>query len=163
MQHARLLVQEGGVTEEMHYDWAVNYLGPVLNRWDPANPQPNSCVCLDNVNTQHCPRFIALLKRIGVKIFHFARYDPSLSPIEKAFSQMKASLRKPGMYRLARTAPNLALRAALRDISARNARGYMRCCGLDAPPEAQLAQRRLEYQCVALCVALRVALPLLVN
>jgi hypothetical protein len=149
-----MLTQEGGVTEEMHYDWAVNCLGPVLNRWDPNNPKPNSCVCLDNVNTQHCPRFIALLKRIGVKIFHFARYDPSLSPIEKAFSQMKACLRKPGLSSVARAAPELALRVALREISAQNARGYMRCCGLDVPSHSRPHQQCYVAAALVSCVVL---------
>ena len=51
---------------------------PILNRWDPDNPAPNSIVCLDNVNLQHSPRLLRLLRRAGVKVFHFARYDPTL-------------------------------------------------------------------------------------
>ena len=62
---------------------------PILNRWDPDNPAPNSIVCLDNVNLQHSPRLLRLLRRAGVKVFHFARYDPTLSPIEKAFNQVR--------------------------------------------------------------------------
>ena len=142
------------MTEEMHYEWALNKLSPVLNRWNPDNPEPNSCVCLDNVNTQHCPRFIALLKRVGVKIFHFARYDPLLSPIEKAFSQMKACLRKPGLCNVARAAPEMALRIALREISGQNARGYMRCCGLDVPSDSEMYRQRCVAAALVGCVAL---------
>lgn len=118
-----------------------------MNRWDPDNPQPNSCVCLDNVNLQHSRRFIAFLKRIGVKIFHFARYDPRLSPIEKAFSKVKALLQQPGLQHIAKTHPEIAIKAALRGITGANARGYMRHCGLDVPSEQQLAQMK---QCVAM-------------
>ena len=81
-------VQVGGVTEMKYLRWFKRQVVPILNRWDPINPAKNSIVCLDNVNLQHSPRFMRLLRRCGVKVFHFARYDPTLSPIEKAFNQV---------------------------------------------------------------------------
>ena len=81
----------GGVTEYKYLKWMKEKLLPVLNPWNPDNPQPNSVVCMDNVNLQHSRRVLRLLRRARVKIFYFARYDPTLSPIEKAFNQVSLS------------------------------------------------------------------------
>ena len=107
------ITQEGGVTEAKYLTWFKAKVMPMLNRWGPENPAPNSIVCLDNVNLQHSPRLLDLLRRAGVKVFHFARYDPTLSPIEKAFNQMKAFLRRPGVRQLLHKRPWTVLRAAL--------------------------------------------------
>ena len=97
------------MTEAKYLKWFKAKVLPHLNAWDPDDPQPNSIVCLDNVNLQHSPRLLRLLKRAGVKVFHFARYDPTLSPIEKAFNQLKMYLRRSEMRRLLRKRPNNVL------------------------------------------------------
>lgn len=39
-------VQEGGVTERKYLRWFKRKVLPLLNRWDPDNPAPNSVVCM---------------------------------------------------------------------------------------------------------------------
>ena len=59
---------------------------------------------------------------------------------------MKANLKAPGMRRMLRKFPRRTLRASLRRIGARNARNYMRNCGLLIPEEDERLEREVRQR-----------------
>jgi hypothetical protein len=138
------------MTKQRYLYWAKKNLTKILNPWD-SRQLPNSVVCLDNLNIQHSAELLRLLRRIGCKVFWFAKYDPRLSPIERAFNQIKCFLRGPEMTPYLRRNPKLAIRAAMRNVSSRNARNFFRGCGL--MPRENAAQHR-NKQLLLLCMAM---------
>lgn len=117
------------MTTRRYMKWARTRLSRILNPYDRRR-LPNSVVCLDNMNIQHSAALLRLLHRIGCKVFWFARYDPRLSPIERAFNQVKSFLRGPDITHNLRDSPKRAIRAAMRNVSADNAVNFFRGCGL---------------------------------
>ena len=96
---------------------------PHLNAW----PGPRSVVVLDNASIHLDPRILAMVRSVGAVIVPLPAWSYDLNPIEKAFSKVKAWLRRHRSYATAR--PRAALSAALSAVSARDARGYFRSCG----------------------------------
>lgn len=58
--------------------------------------KPGEIVVLDNVSSHHDDRVRPLIQHTGAKLCYLPPYSPDLNPIENAFSQLKASLRKLG-------------------------------------------------------------------
>ena len=70
-------LEEGGVTDEVFYSWALNYLAPVCR---------DKIVVLDNAVIHHQLRFVRLMESINSRLFYLSPYSPDYSAIEKAFS-----------------------------------------------------------------------------
>ena len=81
-------VIDGAIDTARFMQWVYEYLVPVLRRFDPANPRPNSVLLLDNVTFHRAPEFLALLDAMGVKYIFLTPYDPRCQPIERAFHQV---------------------------------------------------------------------------
>lgn len=84
-------------------------------------------VILDNLNTHVGDKVRQVIEARGCHLLFLPSYSPDLSPIEEAFSKLKASLRRVG----ARTPEALqeAIAQALLTITAQDARGWFRHCG----------------------------------
>lgn len=84
-------------------------------------------VVMDNLNTHHGERVRQVIEAKGCRLLYLPSYSPDLSPIELAFSKLKAILRRKG----ARTAEALqqAIAQALDAITAQDARGWFTHCG----------------------------------
>jgi transposase len=89
-------------------------LGPEL--------RPCDLVILDRLTSHRMPVVRTLIERAGANLLHLPRYSPDFNPIERAWSKLKALLRKAR----ARTFRSLlrAVRVALLAISANDAQGW---------------------------------------
>ena len=56
--------------------------------------EPGDVVIWDNLNVHKSPRAAEAIRNRGAWILFLPRYSPDLNPIEKAFSKLKALLRK---------------------------------------------------------------------
>lgn len=84
-------------------------------------------VVMDNLNTHHGEGVRQAIEARGCRLLYLPSYSPDLSPIEPAFSKLKAILRQ----KEARTAEALqqAIAEALDAITAQDARGWFTHCG----------------------------------
>jgi transposase len=89
--------------------------------------QPGQIVILDNLNTHTGAKVRQAIEARGCQLLFLPSYSPDLSPIEEAFSKLKAFLRQVG----ARTPETLqeAIGQALLTITAYDAHGWFRHCG----------------------------------
>ncbi|GHO62959.1 hypothetical protein KSC_018510 [Ktedonobacter sp. SOSP1-52] len=96
--------------------------------------QAGQIVILDNLNTHTGAKVRHAIKARGCQLLFLPSYSPDLSPIEEAFSKLKAFLRCVG----ARTLETLqeAIAQALLMITPQDACGWFTHCGyqLEAPP-----------------------------
>lgn len=93
-------------------------------------------VVMDNVRAHKSVRVRELIEARGCHLWFLPAYSPDLSPIELAFSKLKARLR----HARARTQEALeaAIATALDHIIGADARGYFTHCGYNVrPPSAQ--------------------------
>ena len=67
-------------------DWVQTCLVPTLS--------PGEIVFMDNLSSHKGPRVEALIRAAGAELRYLPPYSPDLNPIEKAFSKLKAYLRK---------------------------------------------------------------------
>eukprot|EP01047_Picozoa_sp_COSAG01_P035247 COSAG01_NODE_2691_length_7244_cov_143.957465_4_plen_206_part_00 len=81
-------VVEGGVGDDQFFEWAVENLSPVLNKYDERE-LPNSILLLDNAIIHHQPRFVKMLDDIGCLYYYLSPYSPDYSAIEPAFKALK--------------------------------------------------------------------------
>lgn len=86
---------------------------------------------MDNLQIHKGERVRQAIEARGSQVLFLPSYSPDFSPIEEAFSKLKAFLRKVG----ARTREDLqeALIQALGIITAQDAQGWFRHCGY--PPQ----------------------------
>lgn len=84
-------------------------------------------VVLDNLNTHVGEKGRQAIEARGCQLLFLPSYSPDLSPIEEAFSKLKAVLRRVGT----RTPEALqeAIGQALLTITPRDARGWFTHCG----------------------------------
>jgi DDE superfamily endonuclease len=84
-------------------------------------------VVLDNLNTHLGENVRQTIEARGCQLLFLPSYSPDLSPIEEAFSKLKAFLRRVG----ARTPEALqeAIGRALLTVTAQDADGWFRHCG----------------------------------
>lgn len=89
-------------------------------------------VVLDNVNTHVGDKVRQVIETRGCRLLFLPSYSPDLSPIEEAFSQLNAMLRRVG----ARTPEALqeAIGQALLCIPAHDALGWFPHCGYRSGP-----------------------------
>src|SRR4051794_26988149 len=93
--------------------------------------KPDAVLVMDNLGAYKTPKVRGLLDRSGFPCRYLPSYSPDLGPIEPAWAQVKAELRRVA----ARTPEALhrALGPALDRVSAANAAAYFRHCGYERP------------------------------
>ena len=113
------LTLSGGVTCEAFWHYISAVLAPTL--------APGQIVVLDNLGVHHDPRVRTAIEARGATLHYLPTYSPDLSPIELAFSKVKATLRRLE----ARSRPELetAIGTALSEITPQDAVGWFTHCG----------------------------------
>jgi transposase len=91
----------------------------------------DAVLVMDNLGAHKTPEVRRLLDRSGFVYRYLLSHSPDLSPIEPAWAQIKADLRRVA----ARDVDTLqrVLGPALDRVSAENARAYFRHCGYEPP------------------------------
>ncbi len=113
------LTVEGATTVAVFEAYVGQVLAPAL--------VPSKVVVLDNLAAHRASRARELVEARGAELVFLPAYSPDLNPIEEAFAKVKTLLRTAA----ARTREALAeaIGAALRAVSARDARGFFAHCG----------------------------------
>ena len=114
-----------GIDAATFFDDCVNHILPHCN----AFPGPNSVVFIDNAVIHWSAEVLELFRLHGVILYHLPAYGYDLMPIEKAFSKTVAWLRR--HESTVALNPRLGLRRALFSVTADDAAGYYRSCGID--------------------------------
>jgi transposase len=93
--------------------------------------KPDAVLVMDNLGAHKTPKVRKLLDGSGFPYRYLPSYSPDLSPIEPAWAQVKAELRRVAAH----TPEELhrALGPALDRVSAANAAAYFRHCGYQRP------------------------------
>lgn len=109
----------GAMTSERFVAYVREVLCPLL--------RPGQVLALDNLSAHLAKAVRDLVEAVGGRVLYLPAYSPDFSPIELAFSKLKAALRKAG----ARTQAALeeAMDAAVPTITAQDARAYFTHCG----------------------------------
>ena len=82
----------GTVDADRFVSYVENILVPCLGRHDLL--EPRSVVVLDNATLHDDDRVVRLIEAAGARIIYTAPYSPDLNPIERAFHQYKATLKR---------------------------------------------------------------------
>jgi transposase len=93
--------------------------------------KPDAVLVMDNLGAHKTPKVRELLDRSGFPYRYLPSYSPDLNPIEPAWAQVKAELRRVAAHE--ESALHRALGPALDRVSADNARAYFRHCGYERP------------------------------
>ena len=93
--------------------------------------KPDAVLVMDNLGAHKTPKVRELLDGSGFPYRYLPSYSPDLSPIEPAWAQVKAELRR--VAARDEDALHRALGPALDRVSAANATAYFRHCGYDRP------------------------------
>lgn len=110
-------------------DEAIDYgtfEGYVIHRLAPTL-QPGQIVVADNLKVHYSERARAAIEARGAQLWHLPPYSPDLTPIEEAFSKVKAFLRTAEPRTL--EAHSTAIWAALRTITPQDAAGWFAHAG----------------------------------
>jgi transposase len=110
---------EGATTAKVFEAYVAQVLAPSLG--------PGRVVVMDNLGAHKGERVRELLESRGCELLFLPPYSPDFSPIEEAFSKVKARLRR----EKARTKEALigAIGRALGAVSGRDAKGWFTHCG----------------------------------
>jgi transposase len=102
-------------------DWVEQCLVPTLSKGD--------VVVMDNLSSHKGPRVAQLIKAAGAELRYLPPYSPDMNPIEKAYSKLKAYLRKIAE----RTVTGLmrALEACADIFKPAECQNYFSACGYD--------------------------------
>ena len=89
--------------------------------------RPGDVVIMDNLPAHKVAAVREIIEGAGAKLMYLPPYSPDFNPIEKAFSQIKAHLKKAA----ARTIEKLevAIAEAIDTVSPKNAINYFAACG----------------------------------
>jgi transposase len=93
--------------------------------------KPDAVLVMDNLGAHKTPEVRELLDGSGFPYRYLPSYSPDLNPIEPAWAQVKAELRRVAARDV--DALHRALGPALDRVSAANAAAYFRHCGYDRP------------------------------
>jgi len=116
------LAVEGATTRVVFETYLKEALRPSL--------RAGQVMVMDNLSAHKGEKVRELIEERGCELYYPPPYSPDLNPIERAFSKMKAPMRKRG----ARTRETLigAMGDALSTITARDASGFFGHCGYRA-------------------------------
>lgn len=129
MGEAMLL--DGSADEAAFEAYVEQILAPSL--------RPGQIVILDNLSTHRGPRVQQAIEARRCQLLFLPSYSPDFSPIEEAFSKLKATLRRVGAR--TREALQEAIIQALPSITPQDALGWFRHCGYPAPEIGGTAQK----------------------
>lgn len=118
------LMLEGAVNTDAFKRYVEQILAPSL--------PPGQVVVLDNLNVHKSERVQQLIQASGCQLLFLPGYSPDLTPIEAAFSKLKAFLRRRGVR--TREALVEAIAAGLETITVQDASGWFGHCGYSARP-----------------------------
>ena len=111
-----------GATDGVAFETYVkHFLAPTLKEGE--------VVVMDNLQVHKSSRVRDLIERAGASVLFLPPYSPDFSPIEEAFSKVKAILRRVGAR--SREALLEAMGKALDAVSRQDALGWFRHCGYD--------------------------------
>jgi transposase len=103
-------------------DWVEKRLAPTLSKGD--------LVVMDNLSSHKGPRVEQIIKAVGAELRYLPPYSPDMNPIEKAFSKLKAFLRKIAERSVG--ALMNALETCAKIFKPSECVNYFRACGYDA-------------------------------
>jgi len=122
------LIVDGAANTELFEIYIEQILAPSL--------EPGQMVMMDNLSIHKGDKVRQLIEARGCQLLFLPAYSPDLSPIEEAFSKIKAILRRIGAR--TREALQEALEQALLTITEADASGWFHHCGYSpAEPEAE--------------------------
>jgi transposase len=103
-------------------EWVEKCLVPTLSKGD--------VVIMDNLSSHKGPRVEQLITAAGAELRYLPPYSPDMNPIEKAYSKLKAFLRKIAL----RTVAGLmsALAACAEIFNQKECANYFKACGYDS-------------------------------
>lgn len=113
------LVFSGSLNRTTFETYIEHVLGPSLHE--------GQVVILDNASAHHGGRVAHLIEERGCRLCYLPPYSPDFSPIELAFSKVKAQLRR--FKARTREALEQAIGQALATITRANARAFFAHCG----------------------------------
>jgi transposase len=102
-------------------DWVEQCLVPTLSQGD--------IVVMDNLSSHKGPRVEQLIKAAGAELRYLPPYSPDMNPIEKAYSKLKAFLRKIAERSVAGLMR--ALEACADIFKPAECENYFKACGYD--------------------------------
>src|ERR687889_2516499 len=105
---------EGGTDTAVFATYLEHFLLPALH--------PGMVVVVDNVGAHQPERIRALVTAAGCQLVFLPAYSPDLSPIEEAFSKLKARIRAAAAR--TRAALDAAIAAALEAVTPADATGW---------------------------------------
>jgi len=100
--------------------------GYIIHRLAPTL-KPDQIVVVDNLKVHSSDRATAAIEARGAQLWYLPAYSPDLTPIEEAFSKLKAALRTSGPRTV--EAHSTAIWAALRTITPQDAAGWIAHAG----------------------------------
>lgn len=106
-------------------DWFEAYVAQVL----VPTLKPGDVVILDNLSSHKRPAARALIETAGARMLFLPPYSPDFNPIEKAFSKLKALLRKAAERTVAGLWDRIGKLIDL--IEPQEARNFFTSCGYD--------------------------------
>jgi transposase len=104
-------------------EWVENCLVSTLSKGD--------VVVMDNLRAHKGPRVKEMIKAAGAELRYLPPYSPEMNPIEKAFSKLKAHLRKIAERTVA--ALMCALETCADIFKPAECANYFAACGYDPP------------------------------
>ena len=117
---------EGAVDQAAFEAYVRDFLAPSL--------RPGQIVLMDNLSIHKGPEVRRLIETRGCTLLFLPAYSPDLTPIEKAFSKLKAFLRRVGALTV--EALQEAIAAGLQRILPSDAHGYFASCGFIIPNQS---------------------------
>jgi transposase len=116
-----VMTVEGLTTKAVFEAYVEEFLAPSLS--------PGQVVILDNLGAHKGEKVRRLIEAQGARLIFLPTYSPDFNPIEEAFSEIKALLKKAA----ARTREALtgAIAAALSAITSEDALGWFGHCGYE--------------------------------
>jgi len=121
---APAMMVAGGVDQLTFAAYLEQVLAPTL--------QPGQVVLADNLSAHKSERAQAIVNARGCHLLYLPVYSPDYSPIELAFAQIKADLRRAAAR--TREALEATVATALTQITAADAQAFFRHCGYRFPP-----------------------------
>ena len=115
-------VHDRPINAVLFEEWVETCLVPTLSKGD--------IVVMDNLPAHKRPRVGELIKAAGAELRYLPPYSPDMNPIEKAFSKLKAYLRKiaertvAGLMRALEACPDI--------FKSTECANYFTACGYDA-------------------------------
>ncbi len=113
------LILEGAAQAQAFELYVEQILGPSL--------RPGQIVIMDNLSVHKGKKVRQAIEARGCELRFLPSYSPDFSPIEEAFSKLKAFLRRAGAR--TREALEEAIIQALATITAQDAQGWFGHCG----------------------------------